>query len=219
MSKTNIRNARCTIPSPNHPHHLPRKYLPLLEWESAVSLWSNSCFPWSLQMAWFSIRTTRATMAEITSSSKVYRNSSIPCYFSKSSRITTHTLNIFHAQLYDDSHITRPHPSKTALHMPPHGKCMKLLSEHAIFHLISKSLHTAVWNSTMHSHPKNFSTVPLLTFLDLAFTMVNLLLLCNLNSTSSMPFSLLSIGCQTDMQVFYITPALRFGSLLSPLIF
>ena len=156
MSKTRIRNARCTIPSPNRPHHLPSKHLPLLEWESAVCLWRNSCFSWALQMAWFSILTTRAIMAEITISSKVYHNSSIPCNFCKSSRITTHSLNIFHAQLHHDSHIMRPHPNKTALHMPPHGTCMKLISEHAIFHLISKPLHTAIWNPTIHSPPKLF---------------------------------------------------------------
>ena len=44
-----------------------------------------------------------------------------------------------------------------------------------------------------------FSTVPLLTFLALAFTVLTLLLLCNLNFTSSMHLSWLFFGYQTGL--------------------
>ena len=64
-----------------------------------------------------------------------------------------------------------------------------------------------------------FSTVPSLTFLDLAFTKVNLLLFFNLNSTSSTPLSWLSFGYQTCMQVFYITPALQFWFIVVSCVF
>ena len=57
---------------------------------------------------------------------------------------------------------------------------------------------------------KDFSTIPLLTFLALVFIMANLLLLCHINFTSSTPFSWFFFGYQTGMQVFYIAPALCF---------
>ena len=64
-----------------------------------------------------------------------------------------------------------------------------------------------------------FSTVPLLTFLALAFTVVNLLLLCNINFTSSTSLTWLSYRYQTDMQVFYITPALLFWFIVVSSVF
>ena len=52
-----------------------------------------------------------------------------------------------------------------------------------VFCLPSKSMCRIIQKPTTHSHPKVFSTIPLLTGLALAFTMVNLLLLWNLNFT------------------------------------
>ena len=53
--------------------------------------------------------------------------------------------------------------------MLPHARCMKLLSDHASFLPPSKSVCHIIQKPTTHSHPKVFSTIPLLTFLALAF--------------------------------------------------
>ena len=63
------------------------------------------------------------------------------------------------------------------------------------------------------------STIHLLAFLALAFTMVNLLLLCNIKFTSSTSLSWLSFRYQTGMQVFYITPALCFWFIVVSSVF
>ena len=73
---------------------------------------------------------------------------------------------------------------------------------------LPSNLHATSFRSLLHMvTQKFFNTIPLLTFLALAFTMVNLLLLCNLNFPSSMLVSWLSFGHQTDMRAFYVTPA------------
>ena len=59
----------------------------------------------------------------------------------------------------------------------------------------------------------------MLTFLALAFTIVNMLLLCNLNFTSSTPLSWLSFGYQTGIQAFYITPVLNFWFIVVSSVF
>ena len=64
-----------------------------------------------------------------------------------------------------------------------------------------------------------FCPIPLLTFFALAFTVLNLLLLCNLNFPSSMLLSWLSFGYQTGMQVFYIAPALIFWIIVASSVF
>ena len=94
--------------------------------------------------------------------------------------------------------------------MLPCGTCAELLSDCVISHLTSKPSCPVIWKPTVHGHPKSFSTIPLLKFLALAFTVVNSLLLCNLNFTSVTPLSCVSFGYQTDMQIFYVTPALSF---------
>ena len=66
---------------------------------------------------------------------------------------------------------------------------------------------------------KVFSTVSLLTFLAIAFTMLNLLLLFNLNFMSSMILSWLSFRHQTGLQVFYVTPALPFWFIVVSSVF
>ena len=83
-----------------------------------------------------------------------------------------------------------------------------------------KNLHAMSFRSLLHMATKTFSgIVPLHTFFALAFTMVNLLLLCNLNFTSSMLLSWLLFGYQTGMQVFYITPALCFWFIVLSSVF
>ena len=64
-----------------------------------------------------------------------------------------------------------------------------------------------------------FSTIPLLTFLALAFTTVNLLLLCSISFTSSTSLSWLYYGYQTGMQVFYIASALWFWFIVISSVF
>ena len=94
---------------------------------------------------------------------------------------------------------------------------MKRLSNHAIF---LPHLKTASFGSLPPTATQNVSsTNPLLTFLALAFTVLNLLLLCNLNSTSSMLLSWLSFSYQTGMQVFYITPPLNFSFIVVSSVF
>ena len=42
--------------------------------------------------------------------------------------VPPHALHIFHVHLHDVPHLVSHHPHETALHTPPHGTCMKLLS-------------------------------------------------------------------------------------------
>ena len=104
--------------------------------------------------------------------------------------------------------------------MLPHGKCMELLSNFVIFlpHLKTFVPHHSEASHTQPPIPF-FSTVPLLTFVALALNMVNLLLLCNLNFTSSTPLSCLSFSYPRGMQVFYITPALSFWFIIVSSVF
>ena len=63
------------------------------------------------------------------------------------------------------------------------------------------------FESLPHMASQKFSTtILLLTVLALAFTKVNLLLLCDINFTSSTPFSWLFFGHETGIQVLFITP-------------
>ena len=71
----------------------------------------------------------------------------------------------------------------------------------------------------IHSCPECFSNVPLSAFLATVFIVLNLLLLCNLNFTSSMILSWLSFGYQKGLQVFYMTPALCFWFIVVSSVF
>ena len=95
--------------------------------------------------------------------------------------------------------------------MLPHGKCTKTPQQLHDFPTSLQNLCATSFGSLPHMATQNiFSTILLLTFLALAFTVLNLLLLGNLNFPSSMLLSWLSVGHQTVMRVFYVTPALRF---------
>ena len=69
-AKTSIRSARHLIPNPSHMLHLPRKHPPLLDQDPTAPPWRNSCLPWPMQMAQFSILTSRKLLAEITNHQK-----------------------------------------------------------------------------------------------------------------------------------------------------
>ena len=124
--------------------------------------------------------------------------------------VPLHTQNIFHIHLCDNLHIVSQHPHDPATQMLPHGKCVELLSDHAIFlpHLKTFMPHHSEASHTWP--PKTFSALSLCSHFPLSLAMVNLLLLCNLNFTSSTLLSWLSFSYQTGMQVFYVTPALVF---------
>ena len=92
------------------------------------------------------------------------------------------------------------HSSCTHMHHFPHCvpnplwhhsslASMWKMSNCAIF---LKHLYNIIAKPPMHGHPNIFSTVPLLTFLALALTMLNSLLLCSLNFKSSTILSWLS---------------------------
>ena len=87
------------------------------------------------------------------------------------------------------------------------------------FYLTTKLTCHINWKPPMHSCPECFSTAPPPTFLAIAFTVLNLLLLCNLIFTSSMILSWLSFGYQKGLQVFYMTPALCFWFIVVSSVF
>ena len=96
---------------------------------------------------------------------------------------------------------------------------MKLLSNHMIFTSPQNLCATSFGILPCMATQNFFSTIPLLTFLAFAFTMVSLLLLCNLNFTSSTPLSWHAFRYQTGMQVFYITPASSFWFIVVSSVF
>ena len=78
------------------------------------------------------------------------------------------------------------------------------------FYLTSKASCHIIQKPSTHGHPKLFQHCHSAHIFPLSLSMVNLLLLCNLNFTSSTLLSWLSFSYQTGMQVFYVTPALVF---------
>ena len=120
--------------------------------------------------------------------------------FANHLEVPHHALHIFHVHLCNDPHIVSQHPCDTAPHMLPCGTCMKLLTDHVIFSTSPQNFHAPSFRTIQCMPTQNiFSTVPLLTLLALAFNVVNLLLLCNLNFTSSTCLSWLSFRHQTAM--------------------
>ena len=131
--ETSIRNARCSIPSPSHPHHLQSNHPPLLEQDPAIPPWRSSHLPWPLQMAWFSILTSRKIMAEITVHQRLLATAQFHASFANYLGVPPHTLHISHVHLCNDPQLVSQQPHETTLYMPPHGTCMKQLSNCTIF--------------------------------------------------------------------------------------
>ena len=90
-------------------------------------------------------------------------------------------------------------PHNTAPPMLPCGKCANSSVTMQFFSLPSKSTCHVTWKPTIHGQPIFPHPIPFLTFLALAFTMLNLLLLFNLSFPSSTLLLWLSFGYQTGM--------------------
>ena len=196
-AKISIRRARCSIPSPNPMQHVPRNIPPMMEWDPAVPSRRSSHLPWPMQMAWFSILTSRKIMTEIANPHQMPTTSQSHTVVANCLGVPPYTPHVFHIHLCATPHIVHHNPCNTTPPMLPCEKCMTLLSDCAIFHLTANLCATSFGSLPCMATKTLFSTIPLLTFLALAFTVLNLLLFCNLNFTSFMLLSWLSFGYQT----------------------
>ena len=91
--------------------------------------------------------------------------------------VPPHTPHRFHVHLHNNPYIVIQHPHDSPTQTFPCGKCMKLLSDYAIFLPHLKTFMPHHLEDPTHSHPKNSSTISLLTVLAVTFTLVNLVLL------------------------------------------
>ena len=113
--------------------------------------------------------------------------------------VPLHALHIFSVHLHATPHVVHKNPHNTAPPMLPCGKCANSSVTMQFFSLPSKSTCHVIWKPTIHGHPIFPHPIPFLTFLALAFTMLNLLLLFNLSFPSSTLLLWLSFGYQTGM--------------------
>ena len=152
-------------------------------------------------------------------SSKVSHTYTIPCHSCKSHEISTPHSTHFHVYLCDDPHIVSTHPHETALHTPLCCTCMKILSDCTIFPPHFKTVPPLFRSLPCMATQTFFSTIPLLTFSALAFTVITLLLLCNINFSSSTSLSWLSFRYQMACKSSTSLQPYVFDLLLSPLFF
>ena len=91
--------------------------------------------------------------------------------------VPPHTPHRFHVHLHNNPYIVIQHPHDAPTQTFPCGKCMKLLSDYAIFLPHLKTFMHIIWKIPHTATQNNSSTISLLTVLAVTFTMVNLVLL------------------------------------------
>ena len=132
-AKTSTRRARRFIQSSSPMQHLPRnipqhwnEIQPFLQEEPAVS---------HGQCKWhdFQFNTSRKIMTEINNPHWMSTTSQSHAVVANRPGVPPHAEHIFHEHLHATPHIVYQNPCDTTTPMLPHGKCVTLLSDHAIF--------------------------------------------------------------------------------------